>query len=431
MKADLSYDLAPPLGRTLGFFAGGPLSMLLAGGLLWTGGSSCFTSPWLPETIALVHVGTLGFLASIMLGAVLQLGPVLGGVAVSGAKHALWGFGMFWLGLMCLVVGLVLPSHASMYVAMGLLLSVLFVFAFHAIISLRRSSSQSATLGAMRLALWSLLAVVLMGAWMAHGHAGGQFPGPRRWWIQVHLSLGLFGWVGALLVGVSWELLPMFYLAPSVPLRVQGRVLRTLQVGLLGLFSCWFLSLFLPSASRALEGLTVGLGGVLGVLIWLWHPWQTLRLLRGRRRKRVDPSKDYWVAAMWMGPVTFLIGIATLLSGDPRWNLTFGWVAIWGWAGLVVHGMLTRIVPFLVWLHRFSSVAAFPGVPTMADLFPARSARRGLLLHGLALALAVAACWIPGTLLPALVGGLISLTGLHLARAMTVASSWPSPVSGR
>lgn len=56
------------------------------------------------------------------------------------------------------------------------------------------------------------------------------------------------------------------------------------------------------------------------------------------------------------------------LTKDPRWQVLFEWVAIWGWAGLIMQGMLSRIVPFLVWFHRFSARVGLEPVPSMRSM---------------------------------------------------------------
>ena len=62
--------------------------------------------------------------------------------------------------------------------------------------------------------------------------------------------------------------------------------------------------------------------------------------------------------------------------------MALGWTAGVGWAGLVTHGMLARIVPFLVWFHRFSPLLGKVPVPTMRELLPEKRLKPALALHG-------------------------------------------------
>ena len=89
-----------------------------------------------------------------------------------------------------------------------------------------------------------------------------------------------------------------------------------------------------------------------------------------------------------MGFVQFPIGLlliplatAAILLPDPRWQILFGWLSIWGWAATIMHGMLSRIVPFLVWFHRYSTRVGLELVPSMRSLLPQKKIKTGLYLH--------------------------------------------------
>jgi hypothetical protein len=78
----LSYEQAPPFDVPLRFFLTAPWFLLLAAALVLWQGPAIFSSRWLPATLALTHLLTLGFMAQIMLGALLQILPVVVGVVV-------------------------------------------------------------------------------------------------------------------------------------------------------------------------------------------------------------------------------------------------------------------------------------------------------------------------------------------------------------
>ena len=87
-------------------------------------------------------------------------------------------------------------------------------------------------------------------------------------------------------------------------------------------------------------------------------------------------------------------------------------------AGLVLHGMLTRIVPFLVWFHRFSEDAGRPGVPSMRQLMPNERARVGLILHGAAVLLGAAAIVSGVSTLLQVAGVVLAAAGVALGYAL-------------
>ncbi|MBW2400816.1 MAG: hypothetical protein JRG80_16335, partial [Deltaproteobacteria bacterium] len=207
----LQLDQAPPLAVPTTFFVTAPIAAFAAGGLLLAYGASALTSNWAPQTLALTHLGTLGFLAMTMFGALYQLAPVVAGarvpaVGLSRAVHAL-----LVLGLAGLVAGLITATTAVTMVALLSLALAVMLFMVPMARALHRAPTRNATVSGMRLAVSSLLLAMFLGLWMAHGHIGMPFPGSRSLWVQVHLGIGFLGWVGGLISAVSWQVLPMFY----------------------------------------------------------------------------------------------------------------------------------------------------------------------------------------------------------------------------
>jgi len=123
------------------------------------------------------------------------------------------------------------------------------------------------------------------------------------------------------------------------------------------------------------------------VALWVVHPWIILRKLRQRRRRRVDPSAHFWVTGMLLGPLTLFLAVSTVLRSSDWYGLAFVWCALIGWAGFVVHGMLTRIGPFLVWFHRFSPLVGIVETPPMRRMLSDRMVWLGYGFHMAALVL--------------------------------------------
>ena len=120
-----------------------------------------------------------------------------------------------------------------------------------------------------------------------------------------------------------------------------------------------------------------------------------------------------WRTALCLGPLTLLAAVAAYALDDARFALLFGWLAIFGWAGLAVHALLLRVAPFLIepllqedadgrlwtasripdtWLHLsfalhlFALVAGALGIISQSDVL-ARIA--GLAMVGLGVVLLV------------------------------------------
>lgn len=418
-SAGLRTEQAPPMAVVASFFALVPLAMMACGGLLLWRGSDAMLSHWMPAAMAATHLGTLGLLGSAMLGALYQMTPVVAGAPVPGVRlahgvHALWT-----VGVTALVVALSDPATLWFSIAFGALLAALVGFAVPLGIALWRAPSRSESTSGMRLALLGLCAVAGIGLRLAWGWATGTMPEDRPTWLAGHAALGLLTWVGALLTAVSFQVVPMFYLTPACAPRPARMVLGAIALSWLGM---------LVSVLGGLGTDAVALCAVPAALaVWVVHPVWMLRLMAARRRKRSDPSLDFWRAGLSMAPLVAVAGALTWASGDGRWPLLFAWLAIFGWAGMIVHGMLTRIVPFLAWFHRFAALAGHVPVPPMRRLLPPNRARPGLWLHGLAVvsgATGILSGWWPAM---AAAGLLLAAAGATLAYALVRVALTPVP----
>lgn len=365
-------DQGPPLAIPASFFLTGPVAVVAAGILVLVYGAA-LQSRWSGPAFAVVHLGTLGLLGSTMLGALYQLIPVLGGTPVPAVRLAHAVHALFVGGLAALVArfcGAPTPfgwgGAVALTVAIGL-------FAGPVAVALARAPTRTWPVVGMRAAAFALVVVLLLGLRLALPPTTPL----RLLWIQVHLTVGILGWVGGLVSAVAWQLVPMFYLVPAFDRRVPPVVLALQLLGVVGpLVVLGLAEAGVDVGSRAAFAAAVPAA----LAVWGIAPVALLHGLN-RRKRSADGSVRFWFAAL---PVALALGplaIAAWALPDPRWALAFGWLAIWGWAGTIVHGMLTRIVPFLTWFHRFSPKLGKERVPAMRALYPDVRVRAGLVLH--------------------------------------------------
>jgi hypothetical protein len=416
----LRLDQAPPLGIPLIFFASAPIAVFAAGALLLIEGKLALASNWLAQSLALTHLGTLGLLVMVMMGALYQLTPVVAGSRVRGVRAAYAVHALFFLGVAGLVIGLVTYSPRVTFVAISALLLALLLFLPPVGLALLRAPARNETVTGMRMALASLFLVAFLGLWMAHGHSGMRFPGPRHLWIQVHLSVGFLGWVGCLISAVSWQVLPMFYLAQPQSRGSKRAILALVAVGVPLSVGVLFLDLagVIPEGWPAPVRLAAVGALPAALAIWGIQPVLSLRGLFRRRRRRVDGSVRFWQAGLCAAPLIAVVAVAAHLLPHPRWVLLLGWMAIWCWAGMIVHGMLTRIVPFLVWFHRFSPLVGRVPVPSMRGLLPDRWTLQGLVLHVASAVAGIAAIGSGLDWLARLTGLLLMATAARLGHSI-------------
>jgi hypothetical protein len=417
----LSLQDSPPIAIPLTFFLTAPLALAAAGGLVVWNGADVLATRWSPLTLALTHLGTLGFLTMVMLGATYQMVAVVVGSPVPWPRLAQAVHGLFSLGVVLFCWGVAGSNSTAVFIAIIPLTVSVLVFLVPVGIALGRTRTQNVTSIGMRLALLSFFFAAVLGIWMAHGFGGMRFPGSRMLWSQVHLSVALLGWVGGLIVAVSWQVLPMFYLARRIPTAHSWTVQLLAALGALLPVFVLVLAYSLPSAPEA-ETSTVNLaaGAALPgiVAVWFLHPAVCLRNLAGRKRKRADGSLRFWQLGLGTAPLVGAAAFAAYFWADPKWDLLFGWLALFGWAGAIVHGMLTRIVPFLVWLHRFAPRIGEIRVPSVKKILPDPLVQRNFALHAITLCLGVAAILSGVDWLARSTGVSMALTALALAHLL-------------
>ena len=418
MKAGgLSLEQAPPLSIPASFFLTIPIGVVLAGLILMATGIASLSSPWMPQALALAHSGTLGALAMGMIGALYQMTPVVAGSPVPFTRIAHLVHVLMLIGLAGFIWRLLGGPAQAMSIAIWCFSAALLSFVLPLGWALLRTDTKSETVRGMRLAVIALAVITVLGLIMARGFTVGIFPENRMLWVQIHLTLALLGWVGGLIMAVGWQVIPMFYLASTVDEIIMRWFFRLLIIGLILPFASVFAD-GIPGSSIS-PGQVAAIGALpAAVVIWLLHPALLLRDISRRKRKRFDASLLFWKAGLGTALLMIPISIAVLVLPEPRWQVLFGWIAIWGWAGMIMHGMLSRIVPFLVWFHRYSSLVGFEPVPSMRSLLPERKIKIGFILHLSSVALGGVAILTQTDWLARAAGVLLVATALSLAHML-------------
>lgn len=396
--ASVRPEQGPPLVVPLALFFTGPLALVVAGTLVLVRGGEGLSATTGSTTLAAVHLGSVGFLLFVMLGALYQLLPTIAGAVVPGVRLAHLVHALLVAGAAALAVGQAGgPPHAFAWAGFALL-AALVLFLGPAGFALARSRVGGPTVWGLRIALLALAALAFAGLRLAGIRSGAalasdwataaSWPALR----VVHAHLGFLPWMGGLITAVSWQVVPMFYLAPAPPRALPWVTHGGVAVSLCGLFA----GLFVPISPAAVVWLA--LPGALAV--WGVHPAWTLVALRRRSRRRKDATLWFWWLAMGVAPLCLAAGAASAALDSTRLPLAYGVLVLFGWAGSLAHGMLTRIVPFLVWLHWCAPLVGTRPMPSARELLPhghvaiGFAAQAGTLVAGLgASALDSSAAW--------------------------------------
>src|SRR5690606_10918940 len=139
----LTLSQAPAPARPLRWLLSAPLWGVLAGAWLLWHGEATLLGRWSLQTVALVHLFTLGVLGNAMLGSLVQFLPVAAESPMPLDASLPWLHGTFNLGLVLFVFALHANARgAPMMAALVLLALAPLVFAAAALPALLRRGTQ-------------------------------------------------------------------------------------------------------------------------------------------------------------------------------------------------------------------------------------------------------------------------------------------------
>ncbi|HEU0233752.1 MAG TPA: hypothetical protein VFQ94_01290 [Gallionella sp.] len=384
--ASLSTEQAPPISVPLRFFIAAPVFLALVALLLAMVGGNPFAALHSPAQIAATHHITLGFMAMVMLGAIQQLLPVVIGSPMPASRLVAWfTFLPLIAGTLSLSAGFMLGKPALLNLSWPLLGLAFLVFIAASLTSLVRATAKNATKTALLLSILSLAGAVTFGMLLAGGYANG-LPLPYARLAAAHISLALGGWVLLLVIGVSYQVVPMFQLTPNYPKWLTAGLAPAIFAALL-----LNLALFIPESAPhwarfIAEGIFWSLACCFAVV--------TLRLQSQRRRRVPDAPLSFSRLGMLSLLLAALFSLAalTLPAASDQLRTLSALAFLLGFALSLIQGMLYKVVPFLVWFHLFRGGIS-TGIPNMKNIIPEPWMWRHLWLHGGTLLAALLAPW--------------------------------------
>ncbi len=359
---NISKDFAPPFKLIVPFFISGTvfyiISMLSA--LFY---SSSFD--FLELSVAgWIHLFLIGYVMMIIFGAMAQLVPV---VLETGHFSIDWYYLIFPLllsGTVLLIAGFWLNPILLSFGGI-LVLSAMIVFAVDVFLTIKKTTLNSLTVKAVKVSNIFLLLGILSGFLMALTLSGfmGVDVGEI---LKAHVFAVVGGYVVITVMGISLILLPMFGLAHGFsqkPLEISFRLM-------IYSVSFVFIGGFLKIDILKTAGY---LGSLVSVCLYLYQIFLIYQ-------KRVRKEFDIWYKSMLFGyaslAVSLILGFLYILSGGSLNNLLYSsmWLLFTGFFAFLINGHLYKIIPFLVWFHRFSSLVGKKKVPMLNEMYPKKMA---------------------------------------------------------
>jgi len=340
--SSLSLDQGPNISVPFRFFYTAPIFFILFAIALFFTPVDVMELRFSSQTVALVHLFTLGVLTLIMFGALFQMLPVLMGVVVGGNTISVWVIHLLLLlGIPLFSFGLYFETDTLMLIGSFSIAISILLFLVNITIDVMKADRKGKSVALMQVSIASLWIALILGIFITLGRTGIIEIELYEAFSNFHIVVALFGWAFALVVSVSLSVVPMFYVTPEYTPGCRNAI-PLIIVGALSSFAILFF--VYPSFSILAEFIITQ-----GVLM---YAYQTIKRLRKRRRKFADVTVSYWKTSM----ITLLISVAFWWIGyiEPLFfTLSFISFGI-GFLGSLLQGMMYKIVPFLVWFHLSS-----------------------------------------------------------------------------
>lgn len=404
-----------------------------------------------PASLAMVHTLTIGWLTLLMFGALFQFVPVITARALPSQIWPLATLIGVESGLVSMIGGFLALGRggaAALLLPAGGGLVTLAVLLGAGALLVPLIAKRPAPLSArfVLAGLGFLLLTVLLGLAFAVAltvPALGPALGPGLAvllgdGLGDHVLAGIGGWFTLTAIGVSYELLPMFMLAPHDRGALGVAVLVSGAGGFFVAFGAGLGGIISPGGGVWLAEQIGRLAIVLALGLYLLD---VARLYRSRRRQQIELHNRAAIGAfvalglavlLALGAVAF--GHLTALAPTLVLLLLLGWLS-----GLGVT-QLYKIVAFLAWLSRYGSQLGRHPVPRVQDLVNEPGSRGVFALYFASVAIAALAAMLgwPEVTRAALALTLLAVALLgreylrawraHYARAAKPAPERPLPI---
>jgi cbb3-type cytochrome oxidase subunit 1 len=364
-------------------------------------------------TLAHVHLLLAGWICITIMGAMTQFIPVWSGTQLHSRRLSTLQLWLVTIGLLGFAGCLISGALTWLPIFGGTMVLGFWTFVYNIGRTLWSLPTYDVTVRHFGLALGFFLLLTALGFLLALDFVHPVLVSlsvSRSAVVQSHATLAVFGAVLTTVLGALYQLATMFTQTKLHGIDIQLR--RIEEVGYpLGV-------VFLATGRLVGEGILARIGGALVIISLLGFS-----VILGRRlyESQVDwtPMLSRYTVVV---PAMVLWAVLTI----PYWftnplarDTLFGapgtvHLLVLGVIGFVVLGTLYHIVPFIIWVHRYSDLLGHEAVPMIDELYSDRIAAVDFALLSGGTAILVTADLFPLLMIGAALGGVLVLVGALL-----------------
>ena len=319
------------------------------------------------ETAGFLHVFFVGFVMSIIIGALYQLTSVILEKPFSTIKGAVANLALYCAGVASMSYGMISGKTGFIHGGgMGLFLALLF-FGTTYIVSFMDNEKKSFAAFMLFVSAVFLLAGISLGFCLLM-ILSGTLPMDFMFALKFHVYFVL-GFVFFIIVGVATVLLPMFALAHDLKFTLSKFA-----------FGFYILAGVLLFFSEIYAYFAFGAAIICFVA-------EALYILK----KRVRKAYDYWNVNIALSLAAFVL-FCVFIAAD-RYDMAI-FMLIYGFLFAFITAHLYKIAPFLIWYHYVAPFVGKTKVPLLDQMILKKPAYIGIGFNTLGLALYELGVWL-------------------------------------
>ena len=319
------------------------------------------------ETAGFLHVFFVGFVMSVIIGALYQLTSVILEKPFSTIKGAMLNLAVYCVGIAAMGYGMISGKTGFIHGGgMALFLALLF-FGTTYIVSFMDNEKKSFAAFMLFVSAIFLLAGISLGFCLLM-ILSGTLPMDFMFALKFHVYFVL-GFVFFIIVGVATVLLPMFALAHDLKFTLSKFA-----------FGFYIFAGVLLFFSEIYAYFAFGAAIVCFVA-------EALHILK----KRIRKAYDYWNVNIALSLAAFVL-FCVLIAAD-RYDMAV-FMLIYGFLFAFIAAHLYKIAPFLIWYHYVAPFVGKTKVPLLDQMILKKPAYIGIGFNAVGLALYEIGVWL-------------------------------------
>ncbi|MGB9664383.1 MAG: hypothetical protein ACPL25_05625 [Ignavibacteria bacterium] len=375
---------SPPFKTVVKYFIAAIVSFIIFNTMLVIDYKSLNGHHFQPKILSINHILTLGFITMIIFGAMFQLVPVVFEVKLFSTLLAEIQFWVYTVGVILLTYKFYnFTSNLSFAFPAIFLGLAMTIFVINIVISLTKVRKWNITGSYIAAALFWLLITALAGYLLSKNLDKPFIKINHLQYLKLHAITAFVGWVSMVVMGVTFKLIPMFTLSHGYRLTLAKWSFILVNFGLLGVN--WIMHYPDTGIYNFIFGTMIFIGIVLYLI-------QIFIIFKKRIRKKLDIGLKFSAVAFFIMTLSALLNFSFLFFDYERiTNLTlvYGFIVLFGYISFLIVGQMYKIVPFLVWYHKYSSKVGLEKVPMLKDMFNEKLAEIQFYLMNIGLAILI------------------------------------------